>query len=140
MSKILQIFNNMSKGVKLGVAGGCAAIIVIVVVLVVVLGGSSSGETPGKKVMTDTRAYLSQLQRHLDDNADPRLPCRIVPGTKGINVRADDCPEPGDNRWWDEEPWNDPRTPWPSTEIESGPGGGPEGGGPDDDCGCDNSR
>ncbi len=128
------MLKNMSKTVKLAAVGGCAVVIIIVVVLVVVLGGSASGDTPGQKVMSDTRAYLSQLQRHLDDNEEPRLPCMIIPGTNGSAVRAEDCPPQEEtDRWWEQEDWYDPGTPWPSRESEVGSGGDADSGG---DSGC----
>ncbi len=137
MDKILNMLKNMSKSMKIGAAAGCGVVIVIIVVLVVVLGGSSSGDVPGKKVMTDARAYLTQLQRQLDDNAEPRLPCVVVPGTNGSGVRAEDCPPKGEtNRWWQNEDWYDPNTPWPFHENEVG-GGGDSGGG--DSGGCSDS-
>lgn len=48
------------------IIAACGVVVIVGLVLGLTLGGSNSGQTPGKKVMEDTRNYLMEMQRLLD--------------------------------------------------------------------------
>jgi hypothetical protein len=58
------------------IIAACGVVVIVGLVLGLTLGGAKSGQTPGKKVMEDTRNYLMQMQRLLDERgelAEPEL-------------------------------------------------------------------
>ena len=74
----MKILIKILKKYKIFIAAGGAVVIIVGLVLGLTLGGSESGQTPGKKVMTDTRAYLMEMSRLLGERAgldNPELCC-----------------------------------------------------------------
>ena len=65
-----------------------AAVVIVGLVLGLTLGGSESGQTPGKKVMADTTAYLMEMKRLLNGRGDLEQPklckCCDTPLVDGI--------------------------------------------------------
>jgi hypothetical protein len=58
------------------IIAACGVVVIVGLVLGLTLGKSDSGQTPGKKVMADTRAYLMEMQRLLNGRgelAEPEL-------------------------------------------------------------------
>lgn len=56
------------------IIAACGVVIIGGLVLGFTLGKSDSGQTPGKKVMADTKAYLLEMQRLLRDREDLNIP------------------------------------------------------------------
>jgi hypothetical protein len=125
--------------VKIIIYSACGAVVVIGLVLGLTLGlgGSKSGETPGKKVMADTRTYLMELQRLLDDKGQFKTPTICWCCEKAVLDESGECPNcrgscdqgaASGNR-------HNNLAKAPVTEVEvgaSGEGGSGGGGG----CGC----
>jgi hypothetical protein len=83
----------MTKG-KIIIFSACGAVVVVGLILGLTLGlgGSKSGETPGKKVMADTRAYLMELQRILDDKGQYNTPTICWCCEKAVLDESGECP------------------------------------------------
>ena len=132
----------MTKG-KIIIFSVCGAVVVVGLILGLTLGlgGSKSGETPGKKVMADTRAYLMELQRILDGKGQYDTPTICWCCEKAVLDESGECPyckgscdqgAAADNR-------HNTIANAPITEIEVGAAGeaGGDSGGGDGGCGCD---
>lgn len=52
----------------------CGVVVVVGLILGLTLGNSGPVQTPGKKIITDTMAYLMEMQRHLDDRSELDTP------------------------------------------------------------------
>ena len=59
---------------KIIIIASCGIVIILGLVLGFTLGNSGPEPTPGKKVMAETKAYLMEMQRLLNDRGEPEIP------------------------------------------------------------------
>ena len=83
----------MTKG-KIIIYSTCGAVVVLGLVLGLTLGlgSSKSGETPGKKVMADTRTYLMELKRILDGQGQYDTPTICWCCEEAVLDESGECP------------------------------------------------
>ena len=134
----------MTKG-KIIIFSVCGAVVVVGLILGLTLGlgGSKSGETPGKKVMADTRTYLMELQRILDGKGQFDTPTICWCCEEAVLDESGECPNCKGS--CDQGAASDNRrnivANAPITEVEVGAAGASDGGGSGGDsgggCGCD---
>ena len=132
----------MTKG-KIIIFSVCGAVVVLGLVLGLTLGlgSSKSGDTPGKKVMADTRTYLMELKRILDGKGQFDTPTICWCCEKAVLDESGECPNCRGS--CDQGAAADSRrniiAKAPVTVVEVGAAGAGDGDGGDSGggCGCD---
>ena len=106
------------KIVLFAIGGG---VVVVVLIVWFVLAGPGTDQTPGKKVITDTKAYLMVMSSNLKNN-ELQLPWCITHG--GIIMYKPKCEAEGVDQGVERKPWWPEFKNWPSNLIEQGSSGG----------------